>query len=83
MSRRPGSQGARPAAPARGTLDDSVAEAVEPCKPNTLQCPWDCLNEWHEAVYRHDRTPIATHCLLCDRFVSNDEWTRTPTPRRP
>ena len=83
MKRRPGPLGARPTAAARGTLEDSVAEAVEPRKPNTMQCPWDCLGEWHEAVYRRDLTPIATHCLLCDRFVSTEEWTRTPTPRRP
>ena len=77
MKRRPGSQGARPTAAARGTLDPSLATVHEDCK-----CPWDCLSEWHEAVYRRDGTPIATHCLMCHRFVPIDEWTRTPTPPR-
>jgi hypothetical protein len=83
MKRRPGPLGARPtASAARGTLDVSVAETPEPRKQHEGRCPWDCLDVCHEGVYRRDLTPIGTHCLVCDRFVSTDEWSRTPTPAK-
>ncbi len=79
MNRRPGSQGARPAAAACGTLDISLATVHADRKSPV--CPWDCLKN-HRALYDRGGEPRASWCQLCDRIVSNAEWLALPAPRR-
>jgi len=84
MKRRPGPVGARPTAvAARGTLDLSVADAVEPRNHHKGRCPWDCVRlGLHRALVDHEGVSRGTWCELCDRAFTVTAWSKHPMPRR-